>query len=474
MNFSPMDFSILVVDDDPDMVNMLGDVLGDAGYRVLRAGSGAAALQMAQTEHPDLLISDLRMSGMTGHQLQARLKSVTPELPVVIITAFGSIQTAIESMRLGAFDYITKPFSNDELTLVVERALEDRRLRREVHRLRDELAERYGLETIITQSARMRAQLEVLRQMAESPASVLITGESGVGKDLFARALHYHSARRGGPFVAINCAAIPDNLLESELFGFERGAFTDARQAKTGLIGSADGGTLFLDEISEMPPALQAKLLRVLEDHRVRPVGATRETPVDVRVVTATNANLEAAIASGRFRADLYYRIAAVTIAIPPLRERPEDIALLARHFAARAALESGRAALSIDADAMDVLMHHSWPGNVRELQNAGQHAIVLGGGDRSTRDDLPPRIAGGSPARVNLEMAVALRMPLERLEREYIRATLAAVGGNKSECAAILGIDRKTLYRKLEDLPDDPAPADPALARPSRPPRRA
>ncbi|HVA79596.1 MAG TPA: sigma-54 dependent transcriptional regulator, partial [Candidatus Binataceae bacterium] len=404
MTSTHSDFSILVVDDDPDMVSLLSDVLGDAGYRVLRAGSGAAALQIAASEHPDLLISDLRMSGMTGHQLQARLKSVAPELPVVIITAFGSIQTAIESMRLGAFDYITKPFGNDELTLVVERALEDRRLRREVHRLRDELAERYGLETIITQSARMRAQLEVLRQMAESPASVLITGESGVGKDLFARALHYHSSRRGGPFVAINCAAIPDNLLESELFGFERGAFTDAREAKAGLIGSADHGTLFLDEISEMPPALQAKLLRVLEDHRVRPIGATRETPVDVRVVTATNANLDAEIASGRFRADLYYRIATVTIAIPPLRERPEDIALLARHFAARAAVESGRAGLAIGDDAMDLLMRHSWPGNVRELQNAVQHALVLCRGDRITRDDLPPRIAGGNPERINLE----------------------------------------------------------------------
>ena len=472
MNAAPMDFSILVVDDDPEMVSMLGDVLGDAGYRVLRAGSGDAALQLAATEHPDLLISDLRMSGMTGHQLQARLKTVTPELPVVIITAFGSIQTAIESMRLGAFDYITKPFSNDELTLVVERALEDRRLRREVRRLRDELAERYGLDTIVTRSPRMRAQMEVLRQMADRPASVLITGESGVGKDLFARALHYHSARRGGPFVAINCAAIPDSLLESELFGYERGAFTDARQAKAGLFQAASGGTIFLDEIGEMPQGLQVKLLRVLEDHRVRPIGATQETAVDVRVVAATNTDLEAAIASGRFRADLYYRIATVTIAIPPLRDRPDDIAILARHFAARAAAESGRKALVIGDDAIELLTRHPWPGNVRELQNAIQHAIVLCRGDRITRDDLPPRIAGGIAERINLEAAVTQRMPLEHLEREYIRATLAAVGGNKSECAAILGIDRKTLYRKLEDLPADPATEAGAI-RPFRPPRR-
>ncbi|MGC1676309.1 MAG: sigma-54 dependent transcriptional regulator [Candidatus Binataceae bacterium] len=472
MNATQTDFSILVVDDDPDMVDMLGDVLGDKGYRILRAGSGDAALQLAASEHPDLLISDLRMSGMTGHQLQARLKTVTPELPVVIITAFGSIQTAIESMRLGAFDYITKPFSNDELTLVVERALEDRRLRREVIRLRDELAERYGLDTIVTRSPRMRAQLEILRQMADSPASVLITGESGVGKDLFARALHYHSARRAGPFVAINCAAIPDALLESELFGYERGAFTDARQSKTGLFQAAAGGTIFLDEIGELPQALQAKLLRVLEDHRVRPIGATHETPVDVRVVAATNAKLEAAIAAGRFRADLYYRVATVTIAIAPLRERPEDIAMLARHFAARAAAESGHTPPAIADDALDLLMRHPWPGNVRELQNAIQYALVLSTGDQITRDDLPPRIAGSNPERINLEVAVAQRMPLEQLEREYIRATLAAVDGNKSECAAILDIDRKTLYRKLDDLAAAPG-ADPGAIRAPRPPRR-
>jgi DNA-binding NtrC family response regulator len=473
MNATPTDFSILVVDDDPDMVSMLGDVLGDKGYRVLRAGSGDAALHLAATEHPDLLISDLRMSGMTGHQLQARLKSITPELPVVIITAFGSIQTAIESMRLGAFDYITKPFSNDELMLVVERALEDRRLRREVIRLRDELAERYGLETIVSKSPRIRTQLELLRQVAQSAASVLFTGESGVGKDLFARALHYHSARRGGPLVAINCAAIPDSLLESELFGYERGAFTDARQAKTGLFQAAEGGTIFLDEIGEMPPGLQAKLLRVLEDHRVRPIGATRETPVDVRVVAATNSDLEAAISAGQFRADLYYRIAAVTIAIPPLRERTEDIPVLARHFAARAAAETGRKALTIDDDAIELLARHTWPGNVRELQNAIQHAIVLCRGDRITRDDLPPRIVGGVSERVNLDAAVGQRLPLEHLEREYIRATLAAVGGNKSECAAILGIDRKTLYRKLEEIDVEPS-ADQNAARSARPPRRS
>jgi DNA-binding NtrC family response regulator len=448
---------ILAVDDDPEMVSMLGDVLGDAGYQTLRANSGAEAIKIVAREHPDLLISDLRMSGMSGHQLQRELKTLAPDLPVIIITAFGSIETAVESMRLGAFDYVTKPFSNDELLLAVERALDDRRLRREVHRLRDELAQRYGFGTILTRSEEMRAQLEVLKHVADTTASVLLTGESGVGKDLFARALHYHSPRHDGPFVAINCAAIPDNLLESELFGYERGAFTDARQSKQGLFQSAQGGTLFLDEIGEMPPALQAKLLRVIEDHRVRPIGATRETPVDVRIVAATNSKLEDAIAAGRFRTDLFYRIATVTIAIPSLRERPEDIALLARHFAVRAAAEAGRPPLQIEDEAMTCLTRHSWPGNVRELQNAIQHAAILCRGDRITRDDLPPRITGAAVSRVSLDGAVASGLTLDELELEYIRATLASVDGNKSEAAAILGIDRKTLYRKLEDTPDEP-----------------
>jgi DNA-binding NtrC family response regulator len=460
---------ILVVDDDPEMVSMLGDVLGDAGYQTLRANSGAEALAVVARDHPDLLISDLRMSGMTGHQLQHQLMTAAPDLPVVIITAFGSIETAVESMRLGAFDYITKPFSNDGLLLVVERALDDRRLRREVHRLRDELAHRYGLGTILTRSDKMRAQLEVLKHVADTMATLLITGESGVGKDLFARALHYHSARHEGPFVAINCAAIPDTLLESELFGYERGAFTDARQPKQGLFQSAHGGTLFLDEIGEMPAALQAKLLRVIEDRRVRPIGSTRETAVDVRIVAATNTKLEDAIASGRFRADLFYRIATVTIAIPPLRERPEDITLLARHFSARAAAESGRAPLQIDDEAMACLSRHPWPGNVRELQNAIQHAVILCRGDRITRDDLPPRITGATTSHINLESAVAMGLTIDELEREYIRATLAAVDGNKSEAATVLGIDRKTLYRKLEGTPDESV----AQIRPPRAQRR-
>jgi two-component system response regulator HydG len=442
--------TILVVDDDREMANILVEILSAAGYRAIAANSGAEALTLVRRDHPDLVISDLRMVGMSGHQLQVEIRRLAPNLPVLIITAFGSIQTAVESMKLGAFDYITKPFSNDELVLAVTRALEDRSLRQEIKRLRGELAHSYGLENIVAASHKMTEVLEIAGQIADSAASVLLTGESGTGKELIARALHFRSRRQQAPFVPVNCAAIPDNLLESELFGHVKGAFTDARQSKTGLFQSARGGTLFLDEIGEMPLLLQAKLLRVIEDKRVRPVGATDESPVDVRIVSATNSDLEAAIAQGKFRADLYYRLATVTLVLPPLRERSEDIAPLIRHFLARASAEAGRPIPAIDPEATACLTHYQWPGNIRELQNAISRAVILCRNNRIGRSDLPVKIAGEEAAAVNIEEAVSRRLTIDQLEREYSRAVLAAVGGNKSEAAGILGIDRKTLYRKL------------------------
>ncbi len=443
--------TILVVDDDREMANVLVEILSTAGYRAIAANSGADALAMVRREHPDLVISDLRMVGLSGHQLQAEIKRVAPNLPVVIITAFGSIQTAVESMKLGAFDYITKPFSNDELLLVATRALEDRSLRQEIKRLRGELAHSYGLENIIAASQKMTAVLEIVGQIADSAASVLLTGESGTGKELIARALHFRSRRQQAPFVPVNCAAIPDNLLESELFGHVKGAFTDARQSKTGLFQSARGGTLFLDEIGEMPLLLQAKLLRVIEDKRVRPVGATEETPVDVRIVSATNSDLEAAMAAaGKFRVDLYYRLATVTLVLPPLRERVEDIVPLVKHFLARASAEAGRPIPEIAPEAITSLTHYQWPGNIRELQNAISRAVILCRNNRITRGDLPAKIAGDESVATSVDEAVSRRLTIDQLEREYARAVLASVGGNKSEAAMVLGIDRKTLYRKL------------------------
>jgi DNA-binding NtrC family response regulator len=444
--------TVVVVDDEREMVEVLRDVLQSAGYHVISAGSGAEALECVQREEPDLLISDLRMAEMGGHQLQMELKRLAPSLPVIIITAFGSIQSAVESMKLGAVDYITKPFANDELLFVVGRALENRQLRQEVKRLRTELARSYGLPNIITASPKMLAVIEMVEQVADCAASVLITGESGTGKDLLAHGLHFLSSRRDGPFVPINCAALPENLIESELFGYVKGAFTDARQSKTGLFAAANGGTLFLDEIGDMPLALQAKLLRTIEDKRVRPLGATEETPVNVRVVAATNSDLEKAVGEGKFRSDLYYRLATMTIAVPPVRERPEDIPLLVKHFLSRASAEAGKPAPEVEPEAMTYLMRYGWPGNVRELQSAVHRALILCRGSKLQLKDLPPRVVDGRTSGLNgLEEAVARRMSLERLETEYVRAVLESVNGNKTEAAAILRIDRKTLYRKLE-----------------------
>ena len=455
------DASILVVDDDHEMAEVVCDVLREAGYQASGVNQGAEALAIVKRECPDVLISDLRMSGLSGHQLQLELKRLAPNLPVIIITAFGSIQTAVESMKLGAFDYLTKPFSNDELLLVVSRALETRSLRQEVRRLRGELARSYGLPNIIATNPEMVAVLEMLKQFADSSASVLLTGESGTGKDLLARALHFESSRRDGPFVPINCAALPETLIESELFGHVRGAFTDARQARTGLFAAARGGTLFLDEIGEMPIGLQAKLLRVIENKQIRPIGATEETPVDVRVVAATNADLEQLLQQGRFRSDLYYRLATLTLAVPPLRDRPEDLPLLLKHFLSRASAEAGKTPPELEPEATACLMRYGWPGNVRELHNVIQSAVIVCGGGKLRVKDLPSRVAGTATSpKLTIAEAVDRRLSLDRLEREYVRAILGSVNGNKREAAAILQIDRKTLYRKLEEPgPDEQQP---------------
>jgi DNA-binding NtrC family response regulator len=447
--------TVLVVDDDHDMANALCEILRKSGYQALRANSGHEALTMVEREAPDVLISDLRMAGMNGHQLQAELKGIVPDLPVIIITAFGSIQNAVESMKLGAFDYLAKPFGNDELLLVVSRALENRDLRDEVKRLRIELARNSGVENIITASPKMTALLRKLAQVADSPVSVLIAGESGTGKELLARALHFLSPRRGGPFVPVNCAAIPESLIESELFGYVRGAFTDAKQSRTGLFAAASRGTLFLDEIGEMPLSVQAKLLRVIEDKRIRPLGSTAETSVDVRVVAATNSDLENAVAEGRFRSDLFYRIATVTLPVPPLRDRPEDIPLLVRYFLARTGAEAGRVPPKFDIQTMESLTKYRWPGNVRELQNVVQQAVILCSDARITRADLPGKITGERRSPAQLEELASQRLALEEVERHYARAVLASVNGHRGEAAAILGVDRKTLTRKLEEPVD-------------------
>jgi transcriptional regulator with PAS, ATPase and Fis domain len=319
------------------------------------------------------------------------------------------------------------------------------------------------LPNIIAADPKMIAVLDLIEQIADSPASVLITGESGTGKDLIARALHFSSSRRNGPFIPINCAAIPENLIESELFGYIKGAFTDARQGKTGLFAAAQGGTLFLDEIGEMPPLLQPKLLRAIEDKRIRQLGAIEETSIDVRIVAASNSDLDKAINEGKFRSDLYYRLATVTLAVPPLRERQQDVALLARHFLVRACAEAAKAVPDLDPDAMACLIRYRWPGNVRELQSAIQTGVILCRDSKLGVKDLPPKITGrGLPFAKILEDVVQRRLSLDQLEREYVGAVLESVNGNKTEASLILQIDRKTLYRKLEE----PEPLELAIPR--------
>lgn len=443
--------TLMVVDDDQAMTRALAKILGAAGYNVITAQSGNAAMAAMRQVRPDVVIADLKMDGMSGHDLQSEIARRSPDVPVVIITAFGSIESAVESMRSGAFDFITKPFTNGQLKMVVERALEQAKLRREVQRLRSELARSYGRNNIITACPQMETLLDKIQLIADSPTAVLLTGESGTGKDLLARALHFQSRRARAPFIQINCAAIPDNLLESELFGHVKGSFTDALQNKPGLFQSAHQGTLFLDEIDGMRIGLQAKLLTAIENKRVRPVGATAEITVDVRIVSATNADIEKGIAERTFRADLYYRLSGMNLHIPPLRERREAIPVFLKHFLSRAAAENGQPIPDITPDALQRLLQYAWPGNIRELQNAVQHAVLLCRDHRICFSDLPAKISGYESTDFPTNNAFAQHPTLEQLEGDYIHFVLASVQGNRGEAARILGIDRKTLYRKLQ-----------------------
>jgi DNA-binding NtrC family response regulator len=443
--------TVMVVDDDAAMTSTLAKILGAEGHSVVTAQSGDAALAILQQDCPDLVISDLKMNGMSGHELQAEIARHNPDVPIVIITAFGSIESAVESMRRGAIDFIMKPFTSRQLKIVVERALEQQELSRPVQHLRRELACSYAVDHIISGCRQMDELLDTVGRIADSSAGVLLTGESGTGKDLLARALHYQSRRAEAPFIPVNCAAIPATLLESELFGYVKGCFTGAHEDRLGLFQAAHHGTLFLDEIDEMPSGLQAKLLTAIESKRVRPLGATAEVAVDVRIVAATNTELEKAIAAGRFRADLYYRLSTVILQIPPLRERREAIPLLVKHFLMRAAAENGSPLPEIAPDALERLLQYSWPGNVRELQNAIQRALLFCRNDCIGSADLPAQIRGVERADAPAKQACDRQPTLEQLERDYIHSVLSSVGGNRREAAGILRIDRKTLYRKLE-----------------------
>ncbi len=452
--------SILVVEDDEAMRDLLAEELEEAGYDVDAAGGAAAGLELARVRRFDLVITDLRMPEMDGFDLIRGVMQL-PEPPhLVMITAFGSIETAIRAVKLGAYDYITKPFEIEELLLVANKALGERALRTKVARLQREVEDRYGIETIIAKSQSMRDVVSLVRRIAASTASVLITGESGTGKELVARAIHYNSARTNGAFVGVNLAAVPEGLIESELFGHKKGAFTDARVDKNGLFVEADNGTIFLDEIGELALPLQAKLLRVLQEHEVRPLGATKNQRVDVRVLAATNKNLEAMLADGSFREDLYYRLNVIQLDLPPLRSRPEDILPLAEHLLAQlGAKQSPPRRMRLAPEAQHLLLAYPWPGNVRELTNVLERGIALCQGELISDEDLPQHVREKRSTDF-LGAAVARRMTLAELEREFIERVLEDEAGNKTRAAQRLGLDRKTLYRKLDEYAKASSPA--------------
>ena len=442
--------SILVVEDDRDMCQLLSDLLSEEGFTVKTVHDGLSAFELYRTGSFDLVITDLMMPRMRGTELVKKLKSADPDALVILITAFGTIETAVEAMQAGAYHYITKPFRTDEILLQINRALEHRTLREELQKLRTEIVGRYRFENIIGKSPKMRDIFETVAHIRDLAANVLILGESGTGKELIARALHQSSVRAAGPFIALNCAAIPETLLESELFGYMRGAFTDAKKDRRGLFQEASGGSLFLDEISEIPVNLQAKLLRAIEEKEVRPLGSNHSEKVDTRLVSASNRNLEILIQDGRFRQDLYYRLNVIRLELPPLRERQEDIPLLVDHFIQKFSRQSHRAVTGIEPDALAALMSHRWPGNIRELEHTIERAVLLGTENRITLRNLPPQIIARQDGAPPLTQAVAKGYTLRELEKEYIKRVLESTRGNKTEAAKILGVDRTTLYRKL------------------------
>ena len=441
---------ILIVDDDREMCQLLVDLLGEEGYIVETVHDGRSAVEKYRTDSFDLTITDLMMPRMKGTELVRQLREIDVHALVLLITAFGTIESAVDAMHAGAFHYVTKPFRTDEILLQVKRALEQRSLQGEVERLRKEVQGRYRFENIIGKSAKMREIFEIIAHISDLPANVLILGESGTGKELIARAIHRHSARSERPFVPLNCAAIPETLLESELFGHVRGAFTDARKDRRGLFQEANGGVLFLDEISEIPLNLQAKLLRIIEDKEVRPLGANQSEKVDARLVSACNRDLEQLVQEGRFRQDLYYRLNVIRIALPPLRQRPEDIPMLVDHFMRKFADQANRKIEGIEQDALAALMNYRWPGNVRELEHTIERAALLGKGSNLSLRDLPlPLLEHDDDA---VTEAAAKSYTLRDLERQYIMRVMETTNGNKTEAARILGVDRTTLYRKLEE----------------------
>jgi two-component system response regulator HydG len=446
-----MSARILVVDDDLQLCELLAVDLPRHGIACETARSAPSALERLEHDDFDVVLTDLNMPGFDGVALCARLSLLRPDIPVVVMTAFGSLDSAVAAIRAGAYDFVSKPIETGALALLIERAARHRELERRVRALRRAVETTQRFDELIGESPPMRKLFDLLERLSASGTSLLIVGESGTGKELVARALHRRGSRAAGALVAINSAAMPETLLESELFGHVRGAFTDAHSDRKGLIEQASGGTLLLDEIGDMPLRIQAKLLRVLEDHRVRPVGSDREIAVDVRVIAATHRDLESEIEAGRFREDLYFRINVVRLELPPLRARGNDVLLIAQDLLEKSAARAAKDVSRFSRPAAEKLLTYSWPGNVRELRNCIDHAVALSPGAEIGVEDLPERIRAHRPEQLVLAgQNPAELVPLVEVERRYILHVLEAVGGNRTLAAQVLGLDRKTLYRKL------------------------
>ncbi|CAN5785518.1 sigma-54 dependent transcriptional regulator [soil metagenome] len=442
--------NVLIAEDEELMRSILRQLLEGEGCRVFTADSAENALDIFSANNVHVTLTDIKMAGMDGMELLDQIKTIDAEALVIIMTAYSSVDSAIAALRKGAYDYVTKPFVNEDLLQTVRNAIRTRELFRENRALRRELDKHYSFAEIIGTSEALQKVFRVVEKVADTNASVLIEGESGTGKELIARAIHYKSRRAALPFLAVNCGALPESLLESELFGHTKGAFTGATADKKGLFRSSDGGTLLLDEIGEMPQTLQIKLLRALQEHEVTPVGASVPVRFDARIIAATNKNLETEVAENRFREDLFYRLNVIEITLPPLRARREDIQLLVKHFISKFAKEQNTVEKVITKEAMSALVNYHWQGNVRELENAIERAFILSN-DEIELENLPPKIKSGATNNFEMRDPEGFRLTLEETERRYILEILKSVNEDKSAAAEILGIDLSTLYRKLK-----------------------